>query len=142
MSPESDNRYIWHETIQTQHTRRSFLSEVAPDVLETVREWLKSEAFDLPMGYRCVIVYRSEHCLEAEVYTGNGQRLVRIGVAAHARCGTPLWRRLQGAPGAKPAEPWCGIWLDYPGLIADPAAQQWLGDFERCLAWAFLAGGA
>jgi hypothetical protein len=34
-----DDRYIWHETIQTQHTRRSFLSEVAPYVLARMREW-------------------------------------------------------------------------------------------------------
>lgn len=132
------DRFIWHETIQTQHTRRSFRSEVAPDVLAAVTDWLARDAFDLPGGYRCVVVYRSEKCLQAEVYTGSGVRLVVLGVAAHARCGAPLWARLEGAPEAKPAEPWCGVWLDPAGVAADPDAYQWLGDFERCLAWAFL----
>jgi hypothetical protein len=132
------DRYIWHETIQTQHTRRSLLSEVAPDVLEMVREWLKSDAMDLPGGYRCVILYRSEHCLQAEVYTQQGVRLVVIGVASHARCGQPLWLRLDGESERKPAEPWCAAWLDPAGQQADPAAYHWLGDFERCLAWAFI----
>ncbi len=134
-----NNRYIWHETIQTQHTRRSFQSEVAPDVISAVRGWLTRQEFALPIpGYTCRIIDRSAHCLDAEVYTPSSVRLVRIGVAAHARCGASLWKRLSGAPNAKPAEPWCGVWLDPQGIVTDPAAYDWLGDFERCLAWAWI----
>jgi hypothetical protein len=132
------DRYIWHETIQTQHTRRSFRSEVAPGILATVGGWLKSDSIELPGGYVCRIVYRSAHCLEAEVLTPAAVRLVVVGVASHTRCGQPLWERIGGAPTTRPAEPWCGIWLDPEGLAADPAAYVWLGDFERCLAWAFI----
>ncbi len=133
-----DSRYIWHETIQTQHTRRSFRSEVAPDILEMVSGWLASDLMELPGGYRCVVMYRSGHCLQAEVHTPAGVRLVAIGIAAHARCGQTLWVRLEGKPDAKPAEPWCAVWLDIEGITTDPDAALWLGDFERCLAWAFL----
>lgn len=80
MKNKMDDRYIWHETIQTQHTRRSFLSEVAPEVLTMVRNWLDADAMNLPGDYRCVIVYRSTGCIEAEAYTSAGVRLVRFGV--------------------------------------------------------------
>jgi hypothetical protein len=134
------DRYIWHETVNTQHTRRSFLSEIAPDVLATVQGWLADYefGFDLPGGYRCNINNRSEKCLQAEVLTPSGIRLCVIGVANHSRCGAPLWANLQGDPATRPGEPWCGVWLDPVGQAADPDAHVWLGDFERRLAWAFL----
>ena len=134
------DRYIWHETIQSQHTRRSFLSEVAPDALAKVQDWLKADRFPLPGGYECVVTYRATHCLQAEVYTSTGVRLVEIGIADHPRCGQPLWVRLGGADDARPQEPWCVASLDPAGAIADPGAYKWLGDFERCLAWAWLTG--
>jgi hypothetical protein len=90
-------RYIWHETIQTQHTRRSHLSEVAPDVLAYLRRGLAQDSIPLPDGYRCEIVYRSAHCLEARVLTADDVPLVHFGVAARPRCGQPLWERLGGA---------------------------------------------
>lgn len=86
-----------------------------------------------------MVTYRSEKCLEAEVYSPDSVRLVCIGVAMHSRCGQALWVRLNGLAGAKPDEPWCGAWLDPEGQAADPEAYMWLGDFERCLAWAFLS---
>lgn len=139
MTPLTD-RYIWHETIQTQHTRRSFLSEVHPGVLAIVQERIKTDRFALPGGYECVITYRAAHCLQAEVYTPAGVRLVEIGIADHPRCGQPMWVRLGGAPDARPREPWCVASLDPAGAASDPEAYQWLGDFERCLAWAWLEG--
>ena len=132
------DRYIWHETIQTEHTRRSFLSEVAPDVLAKVRSMLEANQFVLPGGAECRVVWRVQHCLEVEVYTTLGNRLVRIGIAIVAGCGDALWERLGGAVGAQPSEPWCAASLDARGLETDPEAYLWLGDFERCLAWAWL----
>lgn len=137
-SPVPEDRYIWHETIETRHTRRSFLSEVAPDVLAKVREWIKSDLIHLPGEYECVITYRATHCLQAELYTPTGVRLVEIGIADHPRCGQPLWVRLGGAPDARPQEPWCAASLDPLGCAADPEAYKWIGDFERVLAWAWL----
>lgn len=136
----ASRRYIWHETIQTQHTRRSYLSEVDPSVLETVRNWLKADRFELPDGYECVITYRATHCLQAEVYTPTGVRLVEIGVADHPRCGQPLWVRLGGAEDARPEEPWCVASIDPQGAVADPEAYKWVSDFERVLGWAWLTG--
>lgn len=137
---KAEDRYIWHETIETQHTRRSFLSEVAPDVLAAVQQWLKADRFDLPGGYECVITYRATHCIQAEVYTPAAVRLIQFGVADHPRCGQPMWVRLGGATDARPQEPWCAASIDSAGTAADPEAYRWLGDFERCLAWGWLAG--
>lgn len=135
------NYYIWHENIQTHHTRRSFISEVAPEVMKTFREWLAKEQFPLPGGYQCRIVARSTHCLEAAVYTPSLLPWIRIGVANRPRCGHPLWVRLGGVPDARPREPWCAVSLHTPGAQIDPEVYPWLGDFERCLAWAFMDGG-
>lgn len=75
------------------------------------------------------------------------QALATIGVATHSRCGSHLWRELHDMPGWPaatdraecPPEPWCGVQLEYAiALQSDTAA--WLGDFERCLAWAWVAG--
>lgn len=136
--PDED-RYIWHETLETEDTRRSFLSEVDPAVLRTVQGWLQWDRFDLPGGYRCVITSREQHCLRAEVHAGQ-VRLVVIGVAAALECGQPLWESLGGLPGARPQEPWCVASLDPLGLATRREAYRWLGDFERVLAWAWLEG--
>lgn len=83
---------------------------------------------------------RSQHCIEAEVLTADGTRLVHFGVADHSRCAQPLWERLGSASGAKPAEPWCVASIDPAGAVADMEAYHWIGDFERCFAWAWLSG--
>lgn len=136
----TEPEYLWHATIQTGHTRRSFRSEVAPEIIELVGGWLKSDHFALPPGggYECVITRRVSNGLLAEVRNGQGTRLVEIGVANHSAFAAELWEHLGGAPDARPHEPWCAVSLD-AGLMEDPAATEWLGDFERCLAWAWLA---
>jgi hypothetical protein len=37
----------------------------------------------------------------------------------------------------RPQTPWCAAKL-MPGLSAYPAAAMWLGDMERCVAWAWI----
>jgi hypothetical protein len=132
------DRYIWHETINTQHTRRSYLSEIAPHVLATIQSWLANDQFAMPGDYQCRIVARSADCLRAIVLTADGVALVRIAIAAHNRCGLPAWRWLGGVEGAEPETPWCAATTLPEGAIADPEAYKWLGDFERCLAWSWL----
>ncbi|MDQ3562852.1 MAG: hypothetical protein M3436_01505 [Pseudomonadota bacterium] len=66
------------------------------------------------------------------------------GVAAHSRCGAALWRELHRwgktpvvtDPERCPPEPWVAVALD-AGITQHMDATEWLGDFERCLAWAF-----
>lgn len=74
--------------------------------------------------------------------------IAEIGIAPHSRCGTRLWRslhetgeRLGGGIATDiercPPEPWVAAALD-AGIAQHMAAAHWLGDFERCLAWAWL----
>jgi len=70
--------------------------------------------------------------------------LVTFAVARDRENGDDLWQRLAGrfgrAPGLqKPPEPWCGS-VAHPALALDGEAMGWIGDFERCVAWAWLAG--
>ena len=36
-----------------------------------------------------------------------------------------------------PEPPWCAVEI-HPALALYPAAAEWLGDFERCVAWAWV----
>ena len=71
--------------------------------------------------------------------------LISMGIAGRARCGAEIWRTLHQvaalpcvtSPDHQPRAPWCGIVLE-PALSRHPKAAKWLGDFERCLAWAWL----
>jgi hypothetical protein len=72
--------------------------------------------------------------------------LVTIAVAAKSKVSARLWSELQRPiPGSSPAAgdppraPWVAARL-YPTLALDPDAAVWLGDFERCLAWAWIEG--
>lgn len=73
--------------------------------------------------------------------------IAEVGIAAHSRCGATLWRNLhamaaqQGATVATdathcPPEPWVAALL-HAGASIYIDAMSWLGDFERCLAWAW-----
>lgn len=70
--------------------------------------------------------------------------LVTFGVAAHSRCGARLWRTMHegrelatsGSP--CPPEPWIAV-IVHPTSVAAPEAFAWLADFERCVAWAWVA---
>ena len=75
--------------------------------------------------------------------------LVTVGVGMDAGDGAAaLWRQLhewneltQGGrptdPERPPDAPWCGV-ACHEGLVLDPGATEWLGDFERCIAWAAI----
>lgn len=144
-------QYIQHITIQTGHVRRSWRHEIDPAILEQVGAILA----DALRGDRqipgdppgCILrAMRSGRCLLASVRSPeeSGARipLVTFGVAAHSRCGASLWRLLTEVPvrvssDPCPEEPWCAVRLE-AGLAVYPAAAHWLGDMERCIAWAWM----
>ena len=64
-----------------------------------------------------------------------------------AQCGNLRGLRIHDTidPESPPATPWCAVWMHLPLLLrAYPDALDWLGNFERCVAWAAVlhAGAA
>ncbi|MFN0166897.1 MAG: hypothetical protein ACKV22_10745 [Bryobacteraceae bacterium] len=129
---------LWHLTLNTGHVRTFPRSEADESTIERVSQWLADDAFDLPGGYRCVLTHRTSKSFEAEVRTPAGAKLVSMGFAAEPSAGAAVWDWLVAADQPQPGVvPWLAVRL-HEGLARDPAAADWLGDFERCLAWGFL----
>jgi hypothetical protein len=80
---------------------------------------------------------------------------IRIGISAGSCSGTDGWKQLRAhalhvaedVPLNPPAHPWIAAVVDLSALLAIRdinqlaaymAMMQWAGDFERCLAWAFV----
>jgi hypothetical protein len=81
-------------------------------------------------------------CVRAD----DGGVMLNFGVAAHSRCGAKVWRLLTELPSPlpsppeRPRAPWCAVRL-MPGMVQHPDAWDWLGDYERRIAWAWLQSG-
>jgi len=148
--------YIRHITLTTGHVRDSYPDEVGAEALAAVGRLIDgiiagdvAESITIPgVGAYSLNGRGTGRCLVASVYADGPPSVLiaTIGVAAHSRCGARLWRDLHRwgqvpvvtDPDDCPPEPWVAAALD-EGLAAYPQAAEWLGDFERCLAWAWIA---
>lgn len=140
--------YIHHITLTTGHTRRSWRHEIAPDLALHITAVLdesicREDGEPLPVpGYRLRTTAQGR-CAVATVSADDEMPIVTFGVAAHARCGAGLWQSLLtlAAPATpepeRPQAPWCAVHL-HAGIGLHPDAAEWLGDMERCIAWAWL----
>ena len=148
--------YISHITLTTGHTRRSPREEVGDDILRVLVPWLNelvaSDA-QRPLPVPTLAHYSANATVEAgalvctvwapgEPHAEESVPLVTLGVAQRSRQGSDLWALLVSQFDIrpeikKPAEPWCGV-IVHPNLMAHREASDWLGDFERCLAWAWI----
>lgn len=150
--------YIRHITLTTGHARDSLPGEVSEDAIQALQPLIErvaagdvAEPVSLSafaeVGPYSVTGRASRKCLVLSVYhDGPPSALVcSIGVAAHSRCGASLWRNLHRwgrlpvatDPEDCPPEPWVAAALD-EGALEHTDAMHWLGDFERCIAWAWL----
>lgn len=152
---DAPGRWIEHLTLTTGHTRRSYRSEVGDDVVAYCRNLLDGAIAAEPDGKTVPIT--SIGCDLGVIATSRSilctilhskVPLVSVGIATSSRSGASLWRVLTqvGEPilhhsivvDRCPAEPWCVVRLE-PGVVtADRELASALGDFERCLAWAFI----
>lgn len=142
--------YLAHLTLNTGHMRRSRLHEVEPGALDHTRELLANAIAgdgnaDMPIpGYRLhAEPFGSRRAALCTVYRG-AEPIATIGIAA--RPAKALWGQLIAlrhhlAPDApqldEPPAPWCAVML-LPALREAVDAMDWLGDFERCAAWAWV----
>jgi hypothetical protein len=142
--------YIHHVTLNSGHDRLSYRHEVADDIMPIMQDllarMLAGGRVPLPVmdGYSLSGAAEGR-CLTATVWSDGEVPLVTIGVAGEPECGAELWRGLHEStdqplttdPAAQSPVPWCAARLEAPAIL-HPGALTWLGDFERCLAWAWL----
>lgn len=153
--------YLTHLTLSTGHTRRSDRAEVSGETLARVGPWLAAlvesgQPAPVPVssladysGHAAVfegalICTISGPAPSTGPMAGKAPPLVSIGVARRSRHGAVLWPLMIGPvmpparPGIKqPGTPWCAVAI-WPTLALHPQAVEWLGDLERCIAWAWL----
>lgn len=154
--------YIHHLTMTTGHLARTSRADVAPEVTALLAPWLQGlvktgKAAPLPVpelshysaqamvedGGLVVTVYApAEPHLQGRPHGGAVMPLVTLGVAQRSRQGAALWGKLTQAfpsrPGLQmPATPWIAVVM-HPGMAAHKGALDWLGYFERCIAWAWV----
>lgn len=148
-----NDRYLEHLTLTTGHSRRSPRSEVPDEVVSTLRLWLDRALAggdmeplpgDLEQRFGAVAVKGAG--LIVTLYNlelGAPVGIVKFGVAGRSRHSRECWKILTSvaATDAKqPAVPWCAAVL-YPAAFDCIDDLPWVGDFERCVAWAWLEGG-
>lgn len=71
--------------------------------------------------------------------------LLTLGVCAETAESAALWQALHREatlplatdPARPPAAPWCAVRIEL-GALPYLETMAWVGDFERCLAWAWI----
>lgn len=153
--------YLNHITLTTGHTRRSDRAEVSGETLARVGPWLAALVesglpAQLPVSgladYTCqasvidggLIVTISGPPPTTGPMAGEAPPMISLGVAKRSRHGTALWPLMTGPvmPPAKsgiqrPGEPWAAVAI-WPTIALHPESTEWMGDLERCIAWAWL----
>lgn len=148
-----------HLTLNTGHLLAQNRSDVSDEVVADLLPWLTraiaagqpvpvvrferegytAQAFDLNSGLAVTV-------FGPPVQMGLRPPLVTFGVGVAER-NDDIWNTLQqfvrqtvpNAPAlTQPERPWCAVLL-HPTLTFDPPATMWLGDFERCCAWAWAS---
>ena len=151
--------YINHLSLRSGHLSRIAVKDVSRETIARVSPWLlalvaQREPLPLPVSGLADFAANASVFDGALLLTvsgppslahgGKAPPLASIGVAKRSRHGAALWPLLTSdvmpaiKPGLrKPTEPWCAVVL-WPTLALHPSASRWLGDFERCVAWAWV----
>lgn len=141
-----------HLTLNTGHSRTSPRSEVRDDVVETMRPWTVTGVHRLPVGGCSLRTDCGQGGMLATVYDPDHRPIATIAVAGSVDAADGLWGEIErlyliitdqpvhrSADWAVPRQPgsvpWCAVVLP---AVHSPIEYDWLGDFERCLAWSFL----
>lgn len=150
-------RYIEHLTIDTGDQRRSYRTEVADEVVAMLRPLLDRVAAGERVAVpgdarpRCelsgalgrnralVVTVWAVDPLPAAAGLDRPVPLVSLGIAPTSRAADEVWHGMtqRTRDDRTPSAPWCAVRI-YPTLALYPEASHWLGDLERCLAWAWI----
>ena len=139
--------YLTHATASTDHSRRSYRSEVADDVVAAVKSWLPDLLAGQQRGvlhdrYAVRCEWSNSKSIGFVVSRLNEQMqpadIVRIAVCRHSKRAAPSWQFV-GGKGAPPRVPFVAADLLTDNIeAADLMALPVIADFEQCLAWAWL----
>lgn len=140
--------YIRHLTINTNHVRDTPSDDVPADIRAILHPLidraLTGERVPVP-GFPGYTFSGGEagRCIALTVWA-DAVPLVTFGIAPRSRCDATLWQRLGQTAAAEgvtmpavPQAPWVAVLL-HAGAALYPDALDWLGDFERCCAWAWV----
>lgn len=142
-------KYIEHITLNSGHTRRSPREEVRDETIARIQPWIT----DVAQG-RTVTLFEDEgFTLHGVVQSkwgvvfleDHGAPLITLGVCWHSRDSASVWRELHDQVAVTvatfanqpPSVPWCAARLE-PASLAPGMMPDWVGDFERCIAWAMI----
>ena len=145
--------FLYHLTLNTGHLRRSPRHEVGEAVIRAlapmVAEAVAHPGAPVPMpgefsmpGVTITLDQGAAACALVTL-ARDGKRLASIGIAGRSRCAAAVWSalvdRYDGAPPAAMPQsaPWVSVVLHAQALL-EADGPGWIGDFERCLAWAWL----
>lgn len=142
---------LHHYTVNTGHNRICKKSEVSADVITVCRPLLQPGRHAVPgIGKPYTVEsVRAELGMVFSIFR-NDVPLITCGVAESAEAAALVWPGIESlylrvtelpamrsadfeAPRQPPGLPWLAV------VIVVPSAEEWLGDFERCLAWTYLA---
>lgn len=146
------DRFLRHVTITSGDARDSYRSEVDDEAIRVCRELLdlaiegEEDGVRVPVmpGITMAATATSKSCLLTLMR--DDDPIVQIGIATHSRAGASLWRVLtevnpSGTPIAVdrcPPEPWVAARLEPGAVNCTPDILMAIGDFERCMGWAFI----
>jgi len=148
-------RWLEHVTLTTGHSRRSYLDEVSDEALALCRRLIEHLRSGDPAAR--VPILRTPYVLTGYARTGRcltvtiaaDEPVVLMAVGVHSKCGARVWREIHQYADEwelpyvtdrdrPPPEPWCAALLDSAAARQPAEGLMALGDFERCLAWAWL----
>lgn len=148
-------RWLEHVTLTTGHSRRSYLDEVSDEALALCRRLIEQLRSGDPAAR--VPILRTPYALTGYARTGRcltvtiaaDEPVVTMAVGGHSKCGARVWREIHQYADEwelpyvtdrdrPPPEPWCAALLDSAAARQPAEGLMAIGDFERCLAWAWL----
>lgn len=125
-----------HYTITTGHNRVSPRSEVGVGVAESLATMCRAGTHPMPGFAGYTVLVRIEGAVLAATVERGAVPLVTMLVCRDAD-GLQRAIRVSGCiPAVSLAAP--AVLVDVHATAAGDPALDWLGDFERCLAWAWI----
>lgn len=149
---ENEVHSFEHYTLNTGDRYRSPKTNFSAALKPLFSPLIKQGIHRLPAPFNDYWVRSTAHPdpkkggLLASVYRDPEIPLVVMAVAKNRGQADVMWHvicdcyaSVNISPVARPHEhPWCCV-VCYPTIVLDVASLDWLGDFERCLAWTWIS---